>query len=114
MLWSKILFTEWLSTQSANSNDCSFDDLQEINVYKEFSSAPLKLVLVVADKCGDVYEMFVERKQEFRIFNNAKVDSYQLNSMEFGVKLDLKEEIFREYTGLIDTVSLQRDQHGSS
>jgi hypothetical protein len=103
--WSNILFNEWISSQSSKVHECPFEKAHEIHAYKEFSTAPIQLILTVEDKCGSIYELLVEIKQNVTIFEDAEVNDYHLISVEFGVNLDLKEEIFRDYTGLLDTVS---------
>ena len=103
--WSNILFNEWISSHSSKVQECQFEKVYEIHAYKEFSTAPIQLILIVEDKCGSIYELLVEIKQNVTIFEDAEVNDYHLISVEFGVNLDLKEEIFRDYTGLLDTVS---------
>uniref|UniRef100_A0A914DU87 Xylosyltransferase C-terminal domain-containing protein n=1 Tax=Acrobeloides nanus TaxID=290746 RepID=A0A914DU87_9BILA len=101
--WSNILFDEWISSQSSKVHKCPFEKPLEIHAYKEFSTAPIQLILTIEDRCGNIYELLVERKQDVKIFEGVQVKDYHLISVEFGVSLDLKEEIFRDYTGLLDT-----------
>ncbi|KAI6217860.1 Protein xylosyltransferase [Aphelenchoides fujianensis] len=81
---------------------CEFAQLVQIHAYKATRLADLLVVFRVEDTCGQVHEMLVDRQHRGQVFPDQTVDSYELLVVEFGMQLDLKEEIFRDFVSLLD------------
>lgn len=85
-------------------NRCEFGDLLKIHVYKSDLNAQLLLLFLVVDSCGNEYELQIFRQHQGEIFSNDLVEGYKLTLLEFGMMLDLKEEIFRDFVSMLHRV----------
>ncbi|KAI6190281.1 Protein xylosyltransferase [Aphelenchoides bicaudatus] len=83
------------------SSNCKFGDLLQIHVYKEKLNSELLLLFHVVDECKVEHELKVYRKSQGAIVRNQLVEGYELKLIEFGMALDLKEEIFRDFVSML-------------
>jgi hypothetical protein len=67
----------------------------------------LLLLFHVVDACGSEYELQVRRKSQGEILSNQLVEGYELRLLEFGMVLDLKEEIFRDFVSILHRVGFK-------
>jgi hypothetical protein len=84
---------------------CVFGDLLQIHVYKADLNSELFLLFYVVDACGVEYELEVFRKHQGEIVVDELAEGYELKLIEFGMMLDLKEEIFRDFVSMPHRVS---------
>lgn len=104
--WAHALHTVWQNHHSPANADCVVQQLQEIHAYKADATAKLLLVLTLTDSCNGIVELLVDRIPLVEVFNGT-VGSFTLTSAEFGVGLDHKEEVFRDFPALISTVAVR-------
>jgi hypothetical protein len=83
---------------------CGFGDLLQINIYKANRTSDLLLLFYIADVCGVKYELEIFRKHQGEIVVDQYVEGYELKLIEFGMALDLKEEIFRDFVSILQKV----------
>lgn len=86
------------------NSKCGFYDLLQIHVYKADLNSELLLLFHVIDGCGTEYELQVYRKSQGVVLSNQLVEDYELKLLEFGMMLDLKEELFRDFVSLLHRV----------
>jgi hypothetical protein len=85
---------------------CEFSDLVQVHVYKANLNSELMLLFHVIDTCGTEYELQVLRQSQGVVLSNQLVEGYELRLLEFGMMIDLKEEIFRDFISMLHRVCI--------
>ncbi|KAI6213185.1 Cyclin and Carbohydrate-binding WSC and Glycosyl transferase domain containing protein [Aphelenchoides besseyi] len=92
---ARVLFEE-----SDLDGNCGFTRLNHIHVYKATLKSELFLVFNIQDACGREHELLVSREHHGQVYDGQVADGFELKLIEFGMNLDLKEEIFRDFVSL--------------
>ena len=110
------LLEQWAETiynkgQLPELSGCAFNMLDEISIYKASSISNVALVITAVDTCGSNLEMFVKLVDKSEVISTVSVfgdkgSQYAVKRIEYGMGLDLKEEIFRNYPPIATPVSL--------
>ena len=80
---------------------CAFKRLLTASAYEPSNVADVQLLLSVESECeGARVELLVARRRFGKAVADRTAGGYALRSIEFGRKLDLKEELFRDFVSL--------------
>ncbi|CAB3397880.1 unnamed protein product [Caenorhabditis bovis] len=94
------LFNFAKSINIISKTDAVLKSLARIDVFKAHSKSPFQIVLSTETTMGK-YEYLVQRVPHFDIFPHEDVDGYVLTNITYGSQFDLKEEVCREFIGII-------------
>uniref|UniRef100_A0A0N5BT15 protein xylosyltransferase n=1 Tax=Strongyloides papillosus TaxID=174720 RepID=A0A0N5BT15_STREA len=98
------LVNTWANVLMESANECKFINVTDIHAFKKDSLSEPNLVITITAKCSNKItklELLVTYLQQKTLNNNFIIDNFLLLNAQFGLNLDLKEEIFRDTTNLL-------------
>uniref|UniRef100_A0A915DZY9 protein xylosyltransferase n=1 Tax=Ditylenchus dipsaci TaxID=166011 RepID=A0A915DZY9_9BILA len=105
--WARLLFSKVIEGSKSVKNTCFYKSLREIFAYKASAGNEVLVGLVLQLSCGLYMEILLQRNNsgsialESPLIHSHGFD-YKLEDISYGSGLDLKEEIFRDFTALVD------------
>ncbi|CEF62907.1 Xylosyltransferase oxt [Strongyloides ratti] len=101
---SNELINNWAKTLIEYRSECQFINITDIHTFKDNSILKSKIVVTINAKCFNIIsqiELLIEYIQHKSLPKNFIIDNFLLLDVNFGLNLDLKEEIFRDPTNLL-------------
>uniref|UniRef100_A0AC35TP77 Protein xylosyltransferase n=1 Tax=Rhabditophanes sp. KR3021 TaxID=114890 RepID=A0AC35TP77_9BILA len=99
-----MLLERWVSSLLEFDNNCNLESINSISGYKGNAEAKVLLVVELVAKCregSNKLELLVEYLQDAERQPNVLNTGFKLSNIEFGLNLDYKEEIFRDFLNLL-------------
>lgn len=107
---AKFLYDKVNPGSSAN-----FGKLLDVTIYSNMSQNSMGSIFRIVNSQNVTSEVMISRKNPYTLLPNGDtVGNYTLRLFEWGLQLDLKEEVYRDELSFITTVSYYFDSYISS